>query len=113
MNNCERCDDEFEGKGTQKYCSDECREFGAVERKLGFGRNVLTHRDADKLWGEDRKKTKCMPSLDDPCDGKCCKAGEMNVARTSKGWIFIQRKGFGVRAGQNIAYCPFCGGRLG
>ena len=97
---CVRCDDEFEGKGTQKYCSDECRELMGVERKLDYGRNVLFNMDE-------------VERIVHTCDGKCCKAGEMNVARTSKGWIFIQKKGIGVRAGQNIAYCPFCGGRLG
>ena len=98
MRKCERCGDEFDGKGTQKYCSDECRELMGVERKLDFGRNVLIRRDEKE---------------EHPCDGNCCKVAQHNIARTSKGWIFIQKKGFGVRAGQNIVYCPFCGGRLG
>ena len=98
MNKCERCNNEFEGKGTQKYCGVVCRELMGVERKLDYGRNALVNR-------VDREEH--------TCGGNCCKAGQINVAHTSKGWIFIQRKGFGVRAGQNIVYCPFCGGRLG
>lgn len=97
MNECIRCGDKFEGKGTQKYCSDECRELATVERKLLFGKNSLV------LKHEREEHT---------CGGKCCKAGIKWIAHTSKGWIFIQQKGFGVRAGQNIDYCPFCGGRL-
>ena len=98
MKTCERCGSEFEGTATQKYCSVECREFAAVERKLGYG-SVLTYKGAD--------------NYENTCGGKCCKAAKLNIANSVKGWVFMNKKReFGVKAGENIVFCPWCGGRL-
>ena len=46
------------------------------------------------------------------CDGKCSKVAKFNIAHSTKGWVFKQKREFGVKAGQGIVYCPFCGGVL-
>ena len=87
---CERCGVEFEAKTwNQKYCSKVCSEFAAVERKYGV---QSTH-------------------------GIVCTCGAIEVCkdierRSDNVWRVITEKGFGVRVGFRIYYCPFCGGEL-
>ena len=90
MKNCERCGSKFEGTGTQKYCCDICRDLAALKRKYGA--------DFDHIF-----KT---------CSGNCCKSASRNIYNGVKGWVLVQKRGFGVKAGAGIVYCPFCGGRL-
>ena len=88
--NCQFCSKEFEGGRMSKYCCDICKELAGVERRTGFR----------------------VDTEEATCDGKCNKAAKLNIAHTTKGWVFIQKRGYAVKAGVNIVFCPFCGGRL-
>ena len=87
---CEGCGEEFEGKATQKYCKELCRDLAAVERK-----HNLVYSTSGLV-----------------CNGHCYKEATKNIRKTAAGWKFIKHSSYAVKMGVLIDYCPFCGGRL-
>ena len=93
---CERCGKEYEATHyAYKYCGDECRELGGVERRLGIEMGGL-YGTAD---GEIEERE---------CGGDCCKEAKRNIY---KGMILTNTK-WPARTGYKVKYCPYCGGRL-
>lgn len=96
---CVRCKREFEAAHyAHKYCSDECRELAGVERKLGVESGLYGTADGEIAERE--------------CDGYCCDMARKKVEKVAKGWVILTNTVYPARAGYNINYCPFCGGRL-